>query len=426
MGFRVLVVGGGGREHALVSGIARSPLLEALFCAPGNPGMAAEAQLVAVSPENLEGIGALVEREDIDLTVVGPEAPLVAGLADMLVARGRAVFGPARAAAVLEGSKSFAKEIMRSAGVPTGAAARFTLLNPALAFLEDQGAPIVVKADGLAAGKGVVVAQTRQEAEAAIRACLSDRVFGDAGDTVLLEEYLEGEEASLLALVSDDQVLPLEPAQDYKRALDGDQGPNTGGMGSYSPVPSVSGDMYHHIVRTIIQPTVAEMAARGISYRGVLYTGVILTGDGPKVLEFNCRFGDPETQVLIPRLQSDLLELLWATATGGRLPERAQWHAGPCVGVVMASRGYPASSSKGDLIQGVEQADALAGVEVFHAGTALKDGRLVTAGGRVLTVTALGADFAQARARAYEGVRLVSFPGMQWRRDIAQRAMGRG
>jgi len=426
VGLRVLVVGGGGREHALVSGIAGSPRLEALFCAPGNPGIAAEAEPVRVSPEDLEGLAALVEREDVDLTVVGPEAPLVSGLADLLAARGRAVFGPAQAAARLEGSKAFAKEIMEAAGVPTGRAAVFTMLNPALAFLEEHGAPVVIKADGLAAGKGVVVATTRQEAEDALRACLSERAFGDAGKTVLVEEYLEGEEASLLALVSDGRVLPLAPAQDYKRALDGDQGPNTGGMGSYSPVPGVDAQMYDHIVHTIIRPTVAELADRGISYRGVLYTGVILTADGPRVLEFNCRFGDPETQVLIPRLKSDLLDLLWATATGADLPETAEWHPGVCVGVVIASRGYPASSSKGDAIEGVEAAAGLPDVKVYQAGTACKEGRLVTAGGRVLVVAARGKDFATARERAYEGVGKISFPGMQWRTDIAQRAAGRG
>lgn len=425
MGLRVLVVGGGGREHALLWGIARSPLLEAMFCAPGNAGTARLATPVSVPAEDIAGLCEFALRERIDLTVVGPEAPLVAGLADEFRAAGLTVFGPGAEGARIEGSKAFAKEVMLAAGVPTGAAAEFTMFGPAMAFVEDQGAPIVIKADGLAAGKGVFVAGTRQEAEAALRACLVDRQFGDAGRSVLVEEYLEGEETSLLALVSDGQVLALAPAQDYKRALDGDAGPNTGGMGSYSPVPAVDEGTAAFIVDQIVRPTVAELGRRGVSYRGVLYAGVILTSAGPKVLEFNCRFGDPETQVLIPRMRSDLLQLLWATAQGETLPARADWEPGPCVGVVMASKGYPAGSSKGDVISGIAEAEDVDGVTVFHAGTAEQGGALVTAGGRVLVVAALGADFAEARGRAYEGVGRITFPGAQWRTDIGARAVGK-
>lgn len=409
----------------MVWGIARSPLADTVYCAPGNAGTMHIAQNVPVKADDLAGLRAFAEQERIDLTVVGPEAPLVAGLADEFRAAGLAVFGPAREGARIEGSKAFAKEVMEAAGVPTGAAARFTMFRSAMAFVEDHGVPIVVKADGLAAGKGVFVAMTKAEAEAALRACLVDRQFGDAGSSVLVEEYLEGEETSLLALVSDGCVLPLAPAQDYKRALDGDQGPNTGGMGSYSPVPAVSAQTAQAIVDRIIRPTVAELQKRGISYRGVLYAGVILTAAGPKVLEFNCRFGDPETQVLIPRLEDDLLGLLWSAARGEELPRTVSWKPGACVGVVMASRGYPAASSKGDIITGIEEAESLENVTVFHAGTAMRDGSLVTDGGRVLVVSALGADFAEARMRAYEGVDRISFPGAHWRKDIGLRAVGR-
>ena len=423
MGLRVLIVGSGGREHALAWGIARSRELDALYCAPGNAGIAQIAKVVGLQAEDIAGLKEFALRERIDLTVVGPEAPLVAGLADQFRAGGLSVFGPDAAAARIEGSKAFAKEIMEAAGVPTGRASCFTMLSPALAFVADHGAPIVVKADGLAAGKGVVVAETVKEAEDALRACFIDRRFGDAGRTVVLEEYLEGEEASMLALVSDGRVLPLAPAQDYKRALDGDQGPNTGGMGSYSPVPAVDEATQRFVVERIIGPTIDELERRGIHYRGVLYAGIVLTSAGPKVLEFNCRFGDPETQVLIPRLDADLLSLLWAAACGERLPAEVGWKPGACVGVVMASRDYPAAGSKGDVIEGVEAAEAVPGVTVFHAATACEDGRLVTNGGRVLCVTALGSDFSEARERAYAGVSCIKFEGARWRSDIGARAV---
>lgn len=424
MGLRVLVIGSGGREHALAWGIARSSLCEKLYCAPGNAGMARIAELVDIQADEIAKLRGFALRERIDLTVVGPEAPLVAGLADQFLAEGLHVFGPDAACAQIEGSKAFAKEVMEAAGVPTGRASTFTMFSPAMAFVEDHGVPIVVKADGLAAGKGVVVAHTRKEAEEALRACLLERRFGEAGRKVLLEEYLEGEEASMLALVSGTQVVPLAPAQDYKRALDDDRGPNTGGMGSYSPVPAVSKSVQDFVIEQITRPTVEELARRGLHYRGVLYAGIILTAEGPKVLEFNCRFGDPETQVLIPRLESDLLELLWAAARGDSLPEKVEWKEAACVGVVMASRGYPASSSRGDLISGVEEAESVPGVTVFHAGTALRDGSLITNGGRVLAVSALGSTFAEARERAYRGVSCIKFAGAHYRTDIAARAVG--
>jgi phosphoribosylamine--glycine ligase len=418
----VLVVGSGAREHALVSALAKSPRIGRLIGAPGNPGIDDEAETVAVAADDIPALVAFVEREKIDFIVVGPEGPLVAGLADQLRDRGYTVFGPGADGARLEGSKSFAKEVMRAAGVPTAHADVFTEHDQALTFLREHGVPVVIKADGLAAGKGVIIAKTMEDAEAALVECFVERRFGDAAGRVLLEEYLEGEEVSLLAIVSGDQILPLAPAQDYKRIFDGDGGPNTGGMGSYCPVPAVSDALFAKLVDEIVKPTVAELVRRGIDFRGVLYAGVMLTPDGPKVLEFNCRFGDPETQAILPRLESDLLELLWAAARGEKLPDAASWSPGSAVGVVMASRGYPASSSKGDLIAGLREASGVDGVKVFHAGTALSDSRVVTAGGRVLTVTGLGVTFAEARARAYQGVAAIAFDGEQHRSDIALRA----
>lgn len=422
MSLDVLVVGGGGREHALVSGLERSASVGRLFCAPGNAGIARDATLVPIAADDVEALADFAERENIDLTVVGPEAPLVAGLADLLRERGLTVFGPGREAALLEGSKVFAKDVMASAGVPTGEARTFTEFDAALAYLHEHGAPVVVKADGLAAGKGVTVAHTIEEAERALRECLLEGRFGAAGRTVLLEEFLAGEEVSFLSIVSDGRVLPLEPAQDYKRIFDGDRGPNTGGMGCYSPVPGFSPGLRERIIATIVRPTVAEIVRRGLCFRGVLYAGLILTADGPKVLEFNCRFGDPETQALIPRLRTDLLDILWAAARGEALPTEARWSPGPCVGVVMASRGYPATSSKGEVISGLAEAASLPGVKVFHSGTAESGGHIVTAGGRVLTVSAVGASFVEARRLAYRGVGLIDFPGEQHRSDIALRA----
>ncbi len=418
----VLVIGGGGREHALVSGLKRSAGIGRLFCAPGNAGIGRDAVLVPIAANDLGALADFAQNEEIDLTIVGPEAPLVAGIADVFLERGLTVFGPTRAGALLEGSKTFAKEVMAAAGVPTGVSAVFSDYENAFAYLRGHGAPVVVKADGLAAGKGVTVAMTVEEADAALRECFLERRFGDAGAAVLIEEFLVGEELSLLAIVSDGAILPLAPAQDYKRIFDDDHGANTGGMGCYSPVPSVSPELYAELVETVVRPTVAELAVRGAPFRGVLYAGIILTAAGPKVLEFNCRFGDPETQALIPRLRSDILEILLFAARGEGLPEAVEWAPGPCVGVVMASRGYPASSSSGDVIAGLDEALALEGVDVFHSGTAAEAGALVTAAGRVLTVSAVGDTFAEARSLAYRGVDLISFDGAQHRTDIALRA----
>ena len=419
----VLVVGGGAREHALVRSLAKSPRIGRLIAAPGNPGIEDGAETLAVAADDLPALVAFVEREKIDFTVVGPEGPLVAGLADQLRERGFTVFGPGADGARLEGSKAFAKEVMQAAGVATGTSATFTDHARASAYLHENGVPVVGKADGLAAGKGVIVAKSMQEAEAALAECFLERRFGDAADLVLLEEYLEGEEVSLLSIVSGDQILPLAPAQDYKRIFDGDAGPNTGGMGSYSPVPAVDDLLYARLVSEVVRPTVDELVRRRIDFRGVLYAGLMLTPAGPKVLEFNCRFGDPETQALLPRLESDLLELLWTAARGEDLPATAKWRKGAAVGVVMASRGYPASSSKGDVITGLGEVWGREGLEVFHAGTGrAADGRVVTNGGRVLTVTGVGDTFAEARARAYAGVAGIGFEGEQHRTDIALRA----
>lgn len=422
MALDVLVVGGGGREHALVRSLKRCPGLGRLLVAPGNAGMAGDAELFRIDVEDTEALADLAEREGVDLTVVGPEAPLVAGIVDVFLSRGLTIFGPEREAALMEGSKSFAKDVMRAAGVPTGNAEYHNRYESALERVRERGAPVVVKADGLAAGKGVTVAQTLEEAEEALRECFLDKRFGSSGESVLLEECLEGEELSLLAIVSDNQVLPLAPAQDYKPIFDGGKGPNTGGMGSYSPVPSVSREMYDRIVETIIRPTVSELQRRGFHYRGVLYAGLMLTEHGPYVLEFNCRFGDPEAQALIPRLESDILDILWAAARGEEIPQEAEWSQGPCVAVVMASRGYPASSSRGDVVTGLDKVSSLPGVDVFHAGTQWKDGSLVTNGGRILAVTALGNNYAQARARSYEAVENIRFAGAQYRTDIGEKA----
>ena len=421
---RVAVIGSGGREHALLAGLARDPAVTALYAVPGNAGTAALATNVpGVPPDEPEAVAAWAARERIDLTVVGPEAPLVAGVADALAARGLKVFGPSAAAARIEGSKAFAKEVMAAAGVPTARAEVFDDPAKAIAALDGFGPPWVVKADGLAAGKGVTVTTEREAARAAIEALLSEGALGAAGKRLLLEEYLEGPEASLLAVSDGETVLPLAPARDYKRAGDGDTGPNTGGMGAYSPLPDVPPDLVDEIRRAILEPTVAALAERGTPYRGVLYAGLALTRTGPRVLEFNCRFGDPETQVVVPRLASSLLELLTA-ASEGRLAEARPpaWDGRAAVTVVLASPGYPGSYPTGLPITGVEAAGAVEGVTVFHAGTARDAaGRLVTAGGRVLNVTALGRDLAEARARAYDAAARVRFEGarVHYRHDIA-------
>ncbi|MBN2025586.1 MAG: phosphoribosylamine--glycine ligase [Actinobacteria bacterium] len=421
---RILVVGGGGREHALTWKIAQSPLVDAIWCAPGNAGMAAVAECVDIGAEDIEALAGLAQDKKIDLTVVGPEAPLVAGIADLFQDRGLAVFGPTREAARMEGSKDFAKQLMLDAGVPTGKAEVFTDYEAAEACILKNKAPYVVKADGLAAGKGVVIAQDDEAAYKALKACFLDRSFGSAGEKVLIEEFLEGQEVSILCFVDGEDILPMAPAQDYKRIGDGDSGPNTGGMGSYSPVPVLSDEDYQRCVEEILRPTARALATRGIHYQGILYAGIILTAEGPKVLEYNVRFGDPETQAVLPRLESDIVEAMLAVVEGRLAGKSLQWKDDPCVTVVIASGGYPAAYKKGYPVSGLEAAGSLAGVTVFHAGTSLGDGReVLTNGGRVLGVSALGADFAAARDRAYEAAGMIGFTDIYYRSDIALRTL---
>lgn len=419
----ILVLGGGGREHAITWALAKSPRTDKLYVAPGNGGTAGIAENVAhLKVDDGQAVLAFARDHNIDLVVIGPEAPLVAGVADVLRAAGIPAFGPDAEGAQLEGSKTFSKRFMDDHGIPTARYDSFTALEPALAYLRELGAPIVVKADGLAAGKGVIVAETEADAEAAVRSCF-DGAFGDAGSTVLIEEFLTGPECSLLAFVSGGKAHCMATAQDHKRAFDGDRGPNTGGMGVYSPVPIVEPDELASMYEIMEKAATATAEVFEHDYRGVLYGGFMLTPEGPKMLEFNARFGDPETQVVLPRLETDLVDIALAVAEGRPDDINLRWSEQWAVSVVLASDGYPGPYEKGKVILGIEEAEQLEGVTVFHAGTTTNyDDELVTAGGRVLNVTALGDSFEEARERAYEACDLINFEGKQYRTDIGKRA----
>ncbi|MDQ3284767.1 MAG: phosphoribosylamine--glycine ligase [Actinomycetota bacterium] len=423
---RLLVVGSGGREHALVEALSRSQQAEEIFAAPGNPGMASVAELVDIPVDDLISLRNFARTVDIDLTIVGPEAPLVGGIAEAFWEAGLKIFGPSRGAARIEGSKIFAKKIMQHAGVPTARSEAFDREAAALAYLRSlppgDGYPVVVKVDGLAAGKGVMIADSYEEAEDAVRDVF-DGAFGAAGERLILEEYLRGKEASVFALTDGRNILPFVPAQDYKRLEDGGEGPNTGGMGAYSPTMWMDSATYMTILEEIINPTVHQLALIGAPYTGLLYAGVMITDEGPKALEFNCRFGDPETQALLPRIETDLLELMVACVEedlGGR---EISWSPEKAVCVVLASEGYPESPTTGDEISGLEDLFGLPGVRVYHAATRLEESRLYTAGGRVLNVVGTGDSIIEARARAYAAVELINFPGKQYRTDIALEAL---
>lgn len=422
---KVLVVGGGGREHALVWKIAQSPLVTQIFCAPGNPGTSKLATNLPIKAEEIDKLFGFAKTEGIELTVVGPELPLSLGIVDLFQEYGLKIFGPSRAAARIEASKAFSKELMKKYNIPTAAYGIFTEIAPALAFIRQTGAPIVVKADGLAAGKGVVVAATMQEAEEAVQEMLSGNAFGSAGSRVVIEEFLEGEEASFLAITDGKNVIPLASAQDHKAIFDGDKGPNTGGMGAYSPAPVVTPDVHDAAMTRIVQRAVDGMAAEGSPYRGILYAGLMVKNGQVKTLEFNARFGDPECQPLLMRMKSDLVPLLMAVADGDLSGKSINWHDKAAVCVVMAAQGYPGDYPKGDIITGIEAADALDGVTVFHAGTAEQDGMIVTNGGRVLGVTAMESSVSAAIDLAYQAVNKISWRGEQHRSDIGKKAIGR-
>lgn len=420
---KILVIGSGGREHALAWKLAQSPRAPILYCAPGNAGMARLAQCIPIPSDDISALVSFAKEKQMDLTVVGPELPLTLGLVDAFREEGISVVGPTRAAARIEASKVFAKDFMQRHRIPTAPARVFSEPDAAMDYIRQHGAPLVVKVDGLAAGKGVIVAQEEAGAFQAIEVFMRRRVFGEAGNRVVLEDCLAGEEVTLLVFTDGRTIVPMVPSQDHKRIYDDDLGPNTGGMGAYSPVPILSEALQQQVLRGAVEPAVAGLAKEGCPYQGVLYVGLMLTSEGPKVLEFNARFGDPEAQVVLPRLETDLVEILEAIAAGHLDRIKVQWKSNAAVCVVLASKGYPASSEAGFPITGIEEAEAGAEVNVFHAGTTIKNGQVVTAGGRVLGVTGLGRDLVTARERVYEAVARIRFSGMQYRRDIALKAI---
>ncbi|MGL9740076.1 phosphoribosylamine--glycine ligase [Serratia marcescens] len=424
----ILIIGNGGREHALAWKAAQSPLADKVYVAPGNAGTALEANLenVAIAATDIPALVAFAQSHDIGLTIVGPEAPLVIGVVDAFQAAGLKIFGPSQAAAQLEGSKAFTKDFLARHRIPTAEYENFTEVEPALAYVRRKGAPIVIKADGLAAGKGVIVAMTLQEAEEAVRDMLAGNAFGDAGHRIVVEEFLDGEEASFIVMVDGENVVPMATSQDHKRVGDGDTGPNTGGMGAYSPAPVVTDEIHQRAMDQVIWPTVRGMAAEGNTYVGFLYAGLMISTDGqPKVIEFNCRFGDPETQPIMLRLRSDLVELCLAGAEGRLNEKSSDWDERPALGVVLAAGGYPGDYRNGEVIQGLPQQESADG-KVFHAGTRLQGDDVVTSGGRVLCVTALGDTVAQAQQRAYQLAEGIQWPGSFCRKDIGYRAIARG
>jgi len=424
---KVLIVGGGGREHALAWKAAQSDRVDQVFVAPGNPGTSSEDKVsnVDIAAEDISALKTFAENEEIDLTIVGPENPLVDGIVDEFQQAGLPCFGPSKDAAILEGSKSFSKNFLQRHNIPTAEYQVFTEIDAANEYVKAKGAPIVVKADGLAAGKGVIIAMTENEAIVAIEDMLAGNKFGDAGHRVVIEEFMQGEEASFIVMSDGKNILPLASSQDHKARDEGDTGPNTGGMGAYSPAAVVTDEMHKRIMQEVIEPTIRGMAKEGREYVGFLYAGVMITADGtPRVLEFNCRFGDPETQPIMMRLKSDLIELCQAALAGKLNEVTAVWDKRAALGVVLASAGYPASASKGDVILGLDN-DFQAGTKVFHAGTARQDNAVVTAGGRVLCVTALGETVAQAQESAYQAVAKISWDGMFYRKDIGHRAIKR-
>ena len=421
----ILVVGSGGREHALVWKISQSPLVKKIYCAPGNPGIAEIAQNVDIKVDDLPGLLSFAKNNDIALTVVGPELPLSLGIVDLFEEYGLKAFGARRNAAIIEASKAFSKDLMKKYNVPTAAYEVFTEVEPALAFVDRIGVPIVIKADGLAAGKGVIIAQTRDEAVQAVTDMLSGNAFGSAGSRVVIEEFLVGEEASFLAFTDGKNIIPLASAQDHKAVFDGDKGPNTGGMGAYSPAPVVTQAIHDKVMAEIMRPTVDGMAAEGRPYRGVLYAGLMIDGDSIKTLEFNARFGDPECQPLLMRMKSDIMPILLGVAEGDISGLEIEWHDKAAVCVVMASEGYPGDYRKGDCIKGLDAAGRIDDLFVFHAGTSAKGRDIVTSGGRVLGVTGLGTTVAEAIALAYKGVAAIDWQGVHYRSDIGAKALQR-